>query len=232
MVDFTQFKKVDKPKPIEEAKFDFSKFKKIDSPTIFDFTKLSKVSSAGTPLLPAGKTQEDITKEGIADKERQMEELFADGDSINTAHATREQELPQIESDEGVKDEAYLDTLKRPTGGKGHLLTKAEQKKYPVGTKIPKEVIDKWYEVDVQEAHDDVDALVKKYSLVIPEEVEKILFNMVFNLGRAKLAGFKKMLAHLANNDYQQAADEMIDSAWYKQVGDRSKRLVERMRGV
>ena len=40
------------------------------------------------------------------------------------------------------------------------------------------------------------------------------------------------MFAHLANNDYEKAADEMIDSNWYKQVGRRSKRLVERMRNV
>ena len=62
--------------------------------------------------------------------------------------------------------------------------------------------------------------------------MDKILLNMSFNLGRTRLSKFKKMFAHLANNDYEKAADEMIDSNWYKQVGRRSKRLVERMRNV
>ena len=34
------------------------------------------------------------------------------------------------------------------------------------------------------------------------------------------------------NQDWNGAADEMVDSRWYRQVGKRAERLVERMRNV
>ena len=36
----------------------------------------------------------------------------------------------------------------------------------------------------------------------------------------------------LLARDYKKAANEMIDSKWYGQVGDRSKRLVKMMRSA
>lgn len=56
-----------------------------------------------------------------------------------------------------------------------------------------------------------------------------VLQNMAFNLGAAGLLGFPKMLSKLEAKDYDGAAAEMIDSAWYAQVGDRAKRLVTQM---
>ena len=58
----------------------------------------------------------------------------------------------------------------------------------------------------------------------------KVLVDMAFNLGMAGLLGFQKMIAALARGDYKAAADEMVDSAWYHQVGTRARRLVEMMR--
>ena len=34
------------------------------------------------------------------------------------------------------------------------------------------------------------------------------------------------------SQDWNRAADEMIDSRWYKQVGARAERLVDRMRAI
>lgn len=59
---------------------------------------------------------------------------------------------------------------------------------------------------------------------------QKVLIDMRFNLGFTGLRGFKKMLAALERGDYVRAASEMIDSAWFRQVGDRGKRLYEMMR--
>ena len=62
--------------------------------------------------------------------------------------------------------------------------------------------------------------------------VIRVLVNMVFNLGRPRLSKFKNMLAAVNANDYHLAAEEMIDSKWYRQVGRRSEELVEIMRGA
>ena len=40
------------------------------------------------------------------------------------------------------------------------------------------------------------------------------------------------MKAGVDARDWQQAADEMVDSKWYRQVTNRAERLVQRMREV
>lgn len=59
---------------------------------------------------------------------------------------------------------------------------------------------------------------------------QKVLVDMRLNLGFAGLKGFRRMLAALEAKDYRRAAAEMKDSAWYKQVGTRSVRLIEMMK--
>lgn len=56
------------------------------------------------------------------------------------------------------------------------------------------------------------------------------LVNMAFNLGITRLLGFKNALAAMQAYDFDRAADEMLDSRWAAQVGDRAKRLAHMMR--
>lgn len=51
-----------------------------------------------------------------------------------------------------------------------------------------------------------------------------VLLDMAFNMGFDGLMKFKKMHKALINRDWLQAAQEMKDSSWYLQVGNRSKR--------
>ena len=57
-----------------------------------------------------------------------------------------------------------------------------------------------------------------------------VLIEMVFNLGYARLCGFKKMFSALEKGDYSEAANQMLDSNWHKQVGKRAERLAYFMR--
>lgn len=59
---------------------------------------------------------------------------------------------------------------------------------------------------------------------------QKVLVDMRLNLGGAGFRQFKKMIMHLEVGSYADAADEMMDSKWYHQVGNRSKRLARMMR--
>ena len=54
----------------------------------------------------------------------------------------------------------------------------------------------------------------------------------MFNMGRTRLSKFKGMKRGVDNRDWNDAADEMVDSAWYRQVTNRAERLVKRMRAV
>ena len=156
-------------------------------------------------------------------------------DMINRTLSTNNPEADQIKRDEGTVQSpfgdhtSYKDHLGNLTGGHGHLLTASEKKKYPTGAKIPFEVVDQWFKQDMDEAEEDVEKL---FPVKMPDEVRAILTNMSFNLGGKRLKGFKKLIKAVKEGDYNKAADEMIDSTWYHQVGNRSKRLVERMRAM
>ncbi|WP_139737516.1 glycoside hydrolase family protein [Aeromonas caviae] len=54
--------------------------------------------------------------------------------------------------------------------------------------------------------------------------------NMVFNLGVAGTAKFKKMFAALAKGDYESASKEGLNSLWARQVPNRAKRVMETLR--
>lgn len=58
----------------------------------------------------------------------------------------------------------------------------------------------------------------------------RVLENMAFNMGVPKLMEFKNTLRAVRAGDYEAAAEGMKASLWYKQTGDRAKRLVAAMR--
>ena len=54
----------------------------------------------------------------------------------------------------------------------------------------------------------------------------------MFNLGYPRMSKFRGMKAGVDEKNWNRAADEMVDSRWYAQVGARAERLVSRMREV
>lgn len=59
---------------------------------------------------------------------------------------------------------------------------------------------------------------------------QKVIVDMCFNLGLDGLLRFRKMIAAVEAGDFRAAADQMVNSAWYQQVGARSRRLERMMR--
>lgn len=138
----------------------------------------------------------------------------------------------QLEIDEGVKYDIYLDHLGLPTFGIGHLVTKTDPESgQAVGTPISKERVAECFDMDVQSVINDCNKLYEDFE-DLPEEVQQIIANMMFNMGYTRLSKFKGMKRGVDSKDWNQAADEMVDSRWYRQVTNRANRLVERMRAV
>ena len=138
----------------------------------------------------------------------------------------------QLEIDEGVKYDIYLDHLGLPTFGIGHLVTKTDPESgQAVGTPISKERVAECFDMDVQSVINDCNKLYKDFE-DLPEEVQQIIANMMFNMGYTRLSKFKGMKRGVDSLNWNQAADEMVDSRWYRQVTNRANRLVERMRAV
>ena len=143
-----------------------------------------------------------------------------------------EQEQKQLEIEEGVVYKIYTDHLGYPTFGIGHLITKHDPEfEEPVGTPVSKERVDRVFAIDIKIAEDECCVLYPFWE-ELPEEVQEILVNMMFNLGRPRLTKFKKMNAALEMGDWKTAAIEGRDSRWYHQVGSRSERLMTRMENV
>jgi lysozyme len=138
----------------------------------------------------------------------------------------------ELEYDEGCKYEIYLDHLGLPTFGIGHLVTEDDPEHgQEVGTTVSEERVIEVFEKDVQVTIDECKKLYDDW-FDLPEEAQLIIANMMFNMGRPRLSQFKGMKAGVDARDWNQAADEMVDSKWYRQVTNRADRLVTRMKNI
>ena len=143
-----------------------------------------------------------------------------------------EQLTKELERDEGVKYEVYLDHLGYPTFGIGHLITDDDPEcGASVGTKVDSDRVQEAFETDVESVLSDCERLYVQFEH-LPEEVQLIVANMMFNMGYTRLSKFKGMKRGVDARDWESAADEMVDSKWYRQVTRRADRLVVRMRSV
>jgi len=139
----------------------------------------------------------------------------------------------QLEIDEGVVYEIYNDHLGYPTFGIGHLVRKTDPEYgLMVGDSVSKERVQEAFEADLTVACSECSILYASDWDQFPDEVQEILVNMLFNLGRTRLNKFKKMNAALRNRDWNTAAIEGRDSLWYRQVSNRAERLMKRMENV
>ena len=138
----------------------------------------------------------------------------------------------ELAEDEGCKYEIYLDHLGLPTVGIGHLITENDPEfKMGVGDTVSEERVHAMFRLDVAVAIEDCIRLYKDWD-ELPEEVQLICANMMFNLGYPRMSRFVNFCEAISQRDWNRAGDEMIDSKWYDQVTNRAKRLVARMKAV
>ena len=143
-----------------------------------------------------------------------------------------EQLRKELEVDEGVKYEIYNDHLGYPTFGIGHLVRDSDPEAgAALGTPVTEDRVIEAFNQDVETVLNDCTILYGDFN-ELPEEAQLIIANMMFNLGRPRLSKFKGMKAGVDSRDWNKAADEMVDSAWYRQVPNRAERLVKRMRAL
>ena len=138
----------------------------------------------------------------------------------------------QLEIDEGVKYEVYLDHLGYPTFGVGHLVLESDPEHgAEVGTPVSESRVIAAFEQDCENVLRDCHILYEDFD-DLPEEAQQVIANMMFNMGRPRLSKFKGMKRGVDSRDWNAAADEMVDSAWYRQVTNRADRLVKRIRAL
>ena len=143
-----------------------------------------------------------------------------------------EQLREQLEIDEGVKYEVYNDHLGYATFGVGHLVLESDPEYGdPIGAPVSESRVIEAFEQDCENVLRDCNILYEDFD-DLPEEAQQVIANMMFNMGRPRLSKFKGMKRGVDSRDWNAAADEMVDSAWYRQVTKRADRLVERIRAL
>ena len=131
----------------------------------------------------------------------------------------------QLKIDEGVKYEIYKDHLGYPTFGIGHLITESDPEHgKPDGTEISEDRVNEVFATDVAKFVSESKILFPDLD-ELPDVAQQVIVNMAFNMGRPRLSKFKNFIAGVNDRDWTRAAEEMMDSRWATQVGDRAIRL-------
>jgi lysozyme len=147
--------------------------------------------------------------------------------------------LNMFKENEGYKTKVYKDTKGNRTIGIGFNLEDAGNKRFLKqsgidlnelleGRELTDSEVTKLYNHSLTQAFSDAQQFDPQFAKR-PEPVKKAIVDMAFNLGLTKLNQFKGVKAALGQNDYKAAADEMVDSNWYKQVKTRGPRTVKLM---
>ena len=143
----------------------------------------------------------------------------------------REAVYEQLKIDERVRYDIYLDHLGYPTFGVGHLIKESDEEfGREVGTAVSEERVRDCFDADLETAIGECHNLYGEGTFrKLPDEVQQVLVNMMFNMGRPRLSGFKKFNAAIEAGNWIEAAKEGRDSRWYRQVTNRAERLMVRL---
>jgi lysozyme len=142
------------------------------------------------------------------------------------------EELLKLE--ENFKPNAYKDSLGIWTVGYGRNLrnkglSRAEVIDLLQQVKVPEPLAQKWLQSDIQDTRIDLERYVKVFPALDPVR-QDVLVDMAFNMGVTGLLKFQHFLLFLAQGQWNEAADAMLNSLWATQVGNRAKVLSEMIR--
>lgn len=128
--------------------------------------------------------------------------------------------LKRLKIDEGERLKPYMDSVGKMSIGVGRNLTDRG---------IRRDEMELMFANDVKEAKEE---LLKSHYWAgfLDEPRQEVLINMSFNMGLPTLSKFTRTLQAIKNGRYSDAADEMLDSKWARQVGKRAERLSKQMR--
>ena len=64
----------------------------------------------------------------------------------------------------------------------------------------------------------------------MPQEVQEVVINMCYQLGINGVSKFRKAISAMQEGDWEEAANEMLDSLWARQTPNRAKELSDTIR--
>ena len=115
----------------------------------------------------------------------------------------------------------YKDSKGFPTVGIGHKFEKGEV----IKNKYNEKDIDDLFTIDLNESK----VIAKNVFPSLnnhPDKVQIILVSLSFNMGQGGIKKFSKFRNAIENKNYKVAANELKNSKWFCQVGNRAKDYV------
>ena len=157
----------------------------------------------------------------------QFRESFPKFSPINNLNEVLnfERLIKDLKRDEGFQSRQYKDTRGFPTIGFGTQITPANRDSFP-GDRTTQEQAERFLRRDAINYFRD---LINKKPIVaqLSGEQQRVLGNMAYNLGVGGLLNFSNMWEAIQERNFQGAAAEIMDSDYFGQVGNRSKRIIE-----
>lgn len=139
--------------------------------------------------------------------------------------------IPLLRQEEGVRYTPYLDSLGYPTTGVGFKLGPQGAPLSHYTFTLSDSVIDAWLENNI--AH-TLTAMMENSEIAIAlkhchQPRQDILISMAYQMGVTGLGNFHHMLSAMIQEDWNNAADQMLNSTWAKQTPGRAHRHAEVM---
>jgi|SRR6267154_6721114 len=128
--------------------------------------------------------------------------------------------ISELSRDEGIRLKPYTDSVGKITIGIGRNLTDKG---------ISREEAYHLLNNDIDEVIGELDKRLPWWRR-LDDVRQRVLANMAFNLGITKLLTFERTLASIMLGSFGDAATEMLQSQWAKEVGPRAQRLAQMMR--
>ena len=130
-----------------------------------------------------------------------------------------------LKSDEGWREHAYQDHLGYWTIGYGFLIDERRR------GRIPQQVADYWLDWEIDRIWERLSEALPWFD-DLPEQVQRALVNMGYQLGVSGLLRFRRTLWLLEQGDWADAADEALRSKWAEQTPNRARRVTDWIRSA
>ena len=130
--------------------------------------------------------------------------------------------IEMLRRHEGVRDKVYLCSAGYETIGVGRNISED-------GLGLSEDEIDYLLNNDIKRVREE---LTEEYYWFagLNDARQDAMIDLSFNLGQTRLRGFVKALEAMSREEFENAADEFMDTKWSEQVGDRAVEVTEIIR--
>ena len=146
--------------------------------------------------------------------------------------------LESIKAHEGYRQEPYRDHLGNWTVGWGTLIHDREIRDYvpdrTLGAMLDRLTDRKshetWLVDGVENAISDAERWLGFMFKELSDARQEVIVEMAYNMGYGRILSFRKFRAAIADQDWEQAYRELLDSRWAEQVKSRAHTLANKFR--